>query len=316
LFSAYKFSGLSGLLAVRRLYVEDLLALNFMMNAALLYLTARLTGRELRMGRLVAGGFLAALYSLVIFWPGAWFVYSWAGKLGASALIIFFTFRPRRLSEALRLCGAFFMATFLTAGSVFALYYFGRMPAVVQGGVFYIRPPRPGFLFGGALLTLLLIAGVWHFSERQQGRRGLRYRCRLYYRGREVEAGALLDTGNQLRDPFSSRPLCVASFHCLEPLLPDVLRNAYRSGDNPVTALSALEGEDGHRFGVTPFRSLENAGMLVTIRPEKVVLTGNGVCEEGRDWVFAISAQGLSPELDAEILLHPAILETIGGVGC
>lgn len=94
------------------MYIEDLLALNFMMNTALLYLTARLTGRELKMFRLASGGFLAALYSLVIFLPVAYFVFSWVGKVVASVLIVAFTFRPGRIMELLRLCGAFFLASF------------------------------------------------------------------------------------------------------------------------------------------------------------------------------------------------------------
>jgi stage II sporulation protein GA (sporulation sigma-E factor processing peptidase) len=298
------------------MYVEDLLALNFMMNGALLYLTARLTGRELKMGRLVVGGLLAALYSLVIFWPGAWFVFTWAGKIGASVLIIFVTFRPRRVAEGARLCGAFFLASFLMAGTVFALYFFGSTPAIVQGGVFYITPPRPGMLLGGVLVSFFLIAGIWHFSEKQRRNRDLRFHCSIQCGEQVVEAGALIDTGNQLRDPLSGRPLCVVSFRAVERLLPDILRCAYQSDGNPIMALGELDGEDVSRFGVTPFRSLENSGMLVTMRPDFVLLTGKGVHEKRNDLVFAISAKGLSLDNDAEILLHSAIFQTIGGVGC
>lgn len=297
------------------MYVEDLLALNFMMNAVLLYFTARLTGRNLKGSRLAAGAFLAALYSLIIFWPGALFAYTWLGKIGASILIILFTFRPQRLMEGLRLCGAFFLASFFLAGTVFALYFFGSTPAMVQGGVFTITPPRPGMLFGGVLLAFLLVAAIWHYSERQRRSRDLRFRVVITSDGKTVEALGLVDTGNHLRDPLTGRALSVASFRAVEPLLPGVIKEAYQAGRDPVTALSDLAAGDAGRFSVTPFRSLENAGMLVTIRPDTVVLEADGKRSEHPNLIFAISARPLSLDNDTEVLLHPAILDTIGGVG-
>lgn len=297
------------------MYVEDLLALNFLMNTVLLYFTARLTGRSLQGGRLVAGGFLAALYSLIIFLPAADFAYTWAGKIGASVLIIIFTFRPQRLREGLRLCGAFFLASFFLAGTVFALYFFGDTPAVVQGGVFYLTAPRPGLLFNGVLVSSLLLAGIWHFSERQRRSKDLRYRVTIKCGEKSAEVAGLVDTGNNLRDPLSGRPLCVASFGAVESLLPAVLRQAYRRAADPVSALGELTGAEAVRYGVTPFRSLENAGVLVTFRPDMVVLEGAGIRKECGGLVFAISAKALSLDNEAEILLNPAIMDFIGGAG-
>ena len=297
------------------MYLEDLLALNFLMNTVLLYLAARLTGRRLQGGRLMAGGFFAALYSLIIFLPSADFAYTWAGKIVASILIIVFTFRPKRLLEGFRLCVAFFLSSFFLAGTVFALYFFGDAPAMVRGGVFYLTAPRPGLLFGGVLVSLLLLAGVWHFSERQRRSKNLRFRVTIKCGEKSAEAAGLLDTGNHLRDPLSGRPLCVASYKAVEVLLPAVLRQAYRRAADPVSALAELSGPEAVRYGVTPFRSLENAGVLVTFRPDLVVLEGTGVRKECGCIVFAISAKALSLDNEAEVLLNPAIMDFMGGVG-
>lgn len=299
------------------MYVEDLLALNFMMNIFLLYLTARLTGRNTPMARLLAGGVLAALYSLVVFWPeGGRFLYSWAGKLAVSFLIVLLTFRPRRVVETLRLCGAFYLASFFLAGTVFAMYYFANTPAVVRGGIYYLAPPRPGTLLTGVFVASLLLIGIWHFSEKQRRNKELRFRLRIRHRGKEAEAWALVDTGNQLREPVSGRPLCVASYRAVRELLPDVLRKAYDQNLDPVASLTALPDADANRFGVVPFRSLENAGMLVTFRPESVFITGKDGISQADHLTFALSAKPLSLDNDAEVLLSPALAELWGGVGC
>lgn len=302
--------------AGERMYIEDLLALNFMMNASLLYLTARLTGREVTRTRVLAGGLVAALYSLAIFLPASVIIFSWAGKIVASIVVILFTFKPQRPVELLRLCGAFFLISFFVAGTIFAFYFFGSAPAMVKGGIFYIEPPRPGMLFSGVLVAFSLLMMVWHFSERQRKRKDFSFRLLIHDAEQEVTVRALVDTGNQLRDPLSGKPLCVASYQALRPLLPQVLRTAYETGQDPVSALGLLNCEEPIRFGVVLYRSLENSGMLVTYRPPLVIVEHQNQREERSDLVFALTARPLSLDNDTEVLLHPFILEVMGGVGC
>ncbi|NLP37491.1 MAG: sigma-E processing peptidase SpoIIGA [Firmicutes bacterium] len=297
------------------MYVEDLLALNFMMNVFLLYLTARLLGRNVAKKRILAGGFLAALYSLAIYLPASAVFFSWAGKLLVSVIIVWFTFRPRRFVETLRLCGGFFLASFIVGGTVFALYFFTGAQVLREGGVFYLRPARPGVLFYGALITFFLLLVVWRFGEWQRNSRKFRFYLEIFDEGQKVTVNALVDTGNRLHDPFTGKPLCVASFHAVSRLLPPVLRTAYKTGQDPVMALGELSGEEAAKFGVAPFRALENAGVLLTYRPEKVILGTSNYREERQDLQFALTRKPLSLDDEAEVLLHPYILEKTGGVG-
>ncbi|MCR3922956.1 MAG: sigma-E processing peptidase SpoIIGA [Firmicutes bacterium] len=144
------------------------------------------------------------------------------------------------------------------------------------------------------------------------------YRCPKSFigdSGHEVSVRALVDTGNQLRDPFSGKPLCVASYNALRKLLPKALCAAYEAGEDPVSILGELAYEEFLRFGVVAFRSLENTGMLVTYHPPSVVVEYGDRREERSDLVFALTAKSLSLDNDTEVLLHPFILETMGGVG-
>lgn len=254
------------------MYVEDLLALNFVLNTFLLYLTSRLAGKNVRKRRLLAGGFLASLYSLVVFLPEYGWLTSWAAKGAVALLVISTVFRPVRVAQLPRLCGALFLSAFFLAGAVFAMHFYGGAGTTIRGGVFYVAPPSPGVLFAGALLTVLLVFGVWLFWEGKRLKNRLRYRLILHDKGTDVEIPALLDTGNNLRDPLSGTPLCIASYSAAGKLLPEVLYRAFEMGRDPVSALSALEGRAGSRFAVVPYRSLGGSGLLVTFRPEAVYL--------------------------------------------
>ncbi len=290
------------------MYVEDLLALNFMVNTFLLYLTARLAGKIMKYSCLVAGGFVAALYSLVIFLPAPQVFFSPAAKLAASLLIVAFTFRPHRIVELLRLCGIFFLASFFLGGAVFALHLLRVMPAVMHGGVFYLAPPRPGVIFAGVLVTFLLVAGVWHFCEKKHRQQSFSFMLQVTNGGQEVTLPALVDTGNSLRDPISGRPLCIAGYRALAQLLPPELLSAYEDGEDPLSVLSFLADNHKTRFGVVPYRTVENAGMMVTFRPQRVILCNGEKQLDISGTVFALSAKVLSADGDVEALLHPGTL--------
>jgi stage II sporulation protein GA (sporulation sigma-E factor processing peptidase) len=257
-------------------FVEDLLVLNFVLNTFLLFLTSRLAGKTVKKRRLLAGGGLAALYSLVVYLPEHGWLTSWAAKGAVSLLVIIAVFHPVRGAQLPRLCGTLFLSAFFMAGAVFAVHFYGGAGAEIRGGVFYVAPPSPGVLLAGALLTVLLVFGVWLFWDGRRLRNSLRYRLVLHDKGADVEIPAMLDTGNNLRDPLSGKPLCIASYSAAREFLPDVLFRAFEMGRDPVSALSALEGRAGSRFAVVPYRSLEGGGLLVTFRPDAVyLLDGN-----------------------------------------
>ncbi len=289
------------------MYVEDLLALNFMINTFLLFLCAGLAARRTGLLRLLAGGLLASLYSLVLFLPAWRWAVSPVAKILVSLLIVAYTFRPHRVVELLRLCGVFFLCSFLLGGAVFALHLGGVTAVTVSGGVYYLSPPRPGTLLLGVLAVTGIAAGVWRFLEKKRVRKQLC--CQLLVCGRqgEVMVPALLDTGNNLRDPVLGRPLCIVSFRPLLPFLPEPLREAYRSGRDPVAALGLVENTGD--FGVVPYRTLQESGMLVTFRPDALWLVDGGRRQPLQDVPVAISARELSFDGDVEALVNPAVLE-------
>jgi len=291
------------------LYVEDLLALNFLINSFLLLLSASLAMRKTGLSRLLSGGLLASFYSLVIFLPDVRWATSPAAKILASLFIVAYTFRPRRVVELLRLCGVFFLCSFFLGGTVFALHFSGMAMVTVSGGVYYLALPRPGTMLLGVLTATCIAAGVWRFLEKRRSLRHLR--SRLFIRGeqQEIIVPALLDTGNNLNDPISGRPLCIVSFRPLLPLLPELLQEAYLAGQDPVEALGSLENTG--QFGVVPYFSLQGIGMLVTFRPAALRLADGNRCQLLKNTVIAISSTALSADGDVEALINPGIIEEV-----
>lgn len=290
------------------MYVEDLLALNIALNTFLLFLTSRLVGKAVKRRRLLAGGCLAAMYSLVVYVPEHVWLTSWTVKVAVSLLVIIVVFRPVRFADLPRLCGAFFLTAFFLAGAIFALHFYGGANTYISGGVFYVTPPSPGLLFSGALVTVSLVFGVWIFWEGRRVRNRLRYRLILRDHGKDVEIPAILDTGNNLRDPLSGKALCIATYSAARELLPDVLCHAFETGRDPVSTLSALDGRAGSRFAVVPYRTLEGGGLLVTYRPDAVYLLDGEQRRLLAGAAIALTGRKFFPDDSLAALLHPEAL--------
>ena len=139
------------------MYVEDLLALNLLMNGFLLYLAACLTGRKIKGGRLLAGSLVTAftVWLLTCRLPSSFF--PGRGKLLSPYWRYCFTFRPRRAIETIRLCAAFVLLLFCGRNDFFLLFFAGGQPVI--RGHFYLSLPQPGLLFKGSVAAFCCLPG-------------------------------------------------------------------------------------------------------------------------------------------------------------
>jgi len=128
---------------------------------------------------------------------------------------------------------------------------------------------------------------------------------------------ALVDTGNQLRDPLTHRPVVVVEYEVLRPLLPPALRRGLEAGEEPDLGRLAqdLKGTPwATRIHLVPFTSIGRAhGVLVCFRPDEVVVVTGGRLVRVKDILVGIYRQRLSPQGNYRALLHPDILQAAIG---
>ena len=196
------------------------------------------------------------------FWRAGWRRHATALPLVTAALAVFLLVRQNRrichVCPCFPACGLQSAAPVLRSfgfvlGGAVLLWLLRAIPGLLSGGVFYLEPPRPGMLLGGVILAFIILPGIWRFGERRRRRKADSYRLTVCDADRCVQVQAVVDTGNQLRDPLTGRPLCVASYHALRRLLPEVLCAAFDGDGDPVLALERLDIDRATQFGVAPF---------------------------------------------------------------
>jgi stage II sporulation protein GA (sporulation sigma-E factor processing peptidase) len=294
-------------------YVEAVLGFNFLVDLVLLWLVGLGLGLPIRPGRLASGALAGSVYALVAL-AGIVPVFSSApAKVLAASLMVYLAYRPRRLPEAARALGLLCLESMAAGGLVLALAA-GTGRAGAAGGAIVLgsgaRGLLPYALAGAGCLSylcggLLKKAGVLRQSC---------YRSTIVVGSRRATLQTLLDTGNELVDPITHRPVLVVEFDAVSDVLPPALRLSFRSGEP--AALAAAAGEiaraapgsggaspqesrdeswDG-RITVVPFRSVGSAGcgsgLLLGFRPDAVIVEASGALPRTLDGLLVAVAPG------------------------
>ena len=253
--------------AMEVVYLDELFAVNALTDWLLLLLAAEAAGLSPRRGRLLLSALLGGGYAvLAAVMPGS-VLPSGAGKLCAAVLLSAAAFGTGK--ALLRGCAAFLGVSALFAGAVFAA-------ALVSG-----RRVGPGSVAAGISLRMLGVclglcfAGVWFFRTHRPPE-GRVFPVELRLGERRAALSALRDTGNSLADPVSGRPVLVADARALEPLLGLALPEPLPDAAELFQLLSADRLLRG-RLGLAPYRAVGTRGMLLTLRPDAVLLAGEPV---------------------------------------
>lgn len=303
---------------VYKVYLDQVFLGNLVMNYAILWAAAKLSRSSIPGTRLLAGAALGAFYALAVFIPGAGFLQSIWFKTMASAIIVAVTFYPLTVRRFLIYLGCFFLASFtlggLTIGMIFYLHS-GQLSGWGSVGKVLSSNFWPGILLG---LIALWAASNGFAALLKKGKFENLFRIPVLIKsgGKQVRVEALLDTGNQLKDPMTQNPVVVVEYDYLKSLLPEEVKSGIeRDGEANVWDILGSLSESSHisRFSAVPFQSLGRAnGMMLGFRPDEVVIERQGKLARPGRVVVGICRNKLDPEGSYHALLGPNVLELTG----
>ncbi|NLA27003.1 MAG: sigma-E processing peptidase SpoIIGA, partial [Firmicutes bacterium] len=286
------------------MYLDLLFFLNLLVHYFLLLFTAKLFHRETAFGRLLAGAAIGALAILVLPFPHSP-VLAAALILAAPLLMVLTAFWPLRPLEIFYFWGAFFVASFVVAGALGALLNFNGPRQIFSSpmGIFII--------FGVSILLYLLLGLLRPFREDKKWQKILRVDLQVVWQGKEKSFPAFLDTGNRLRDPFSSLPVILVDYRSLEGMLPSqVFHCLAEEGSESWSALERLSDPALARcFTLIPCRGVGRKGeILLGFKPDRVEYFKNGQIRPLGSQVFiALSRRGFGPTAEYRALLPPEL---------
>jgi len=274
-------------------YVDVLLAVNFMVNFVLLRLVALFDGARSGAARYGLGAFLGALSSLCVFVPEMGAAGSTALRLLVGAGMVLLAFGCGGRGAFLRRTALLFLASFLLSGlllAVSAAFPQERMRVYRGVVLFDIGLPALALAVAAGYGFSRLLAAI---LQARAPRDALCMLTVVTERGSRT-LPALIDTGSSLTEPFSGLPVIVCEREALRPVL-----------------LEEETAELPAGWRLVPVRTVAGSAVLRAFRPWAVtVQVGEETFAAGEVYI-ALSAQPLG----ARAIINPALFTQTGCSG-
>lgn len=297
-------------------YLDVVFAVNFILDFIILLLERRISRKNISINRIFLGAFVGAvLMCIIVLIPQLnYIIYLSFSYFLSSALIVFVTFRPKKLIELIKLTLLLYMIAILLGGIIFTLYYYTRVGVGLNNVL-------ENSLIGGLdlqmlVLLLCLAIVIWMifiniFFKLTNVSKNI-YEVGLFYHNTELKISGLLDTGNTLYDPISQWPVIIGEIDILKPCFNPENFESLKQMTIDVYNLEHIEHikkKLGLNIRWIPFTSLGNEnGMLIGIVLDKVVVYAGKNKKENKNVVIGLYNNKLSKDNSYNLLLHPKLI--------
>ena len=288
-------------------YLDLDLLVNGSMDALLLILTARLLNVPLRFKRIL-GGVLAGEIPVILsaYYP-ATFVFE-LSKFLIPWFMVWLAYPIRGIRPYLKVILLFWILSAGLGGVVYALWGWISFDGLL-GNSLHVGLKN--------LWLLPLAAGLWWIAQKAW-HKGLESTAILkpslydlaidFGNTNPIQVKALLDTGNQLRDPLTGVPVIlveeeVAATGIPSDLLP-ALKASWRELEDPWPWLLKADPNWMRYFVFIPYQAVGHKSWLLGIRPQRVICTSSPEPKEIKA-TLALVQHVLSSDGAYQALLHP-----------
>ncbi len=268
---------LKGVAVATQIFLDDLILYNLLMNGLLLAVTAYLLRETTKGWRLLMGAGLGSLYLITFFIPGLRALTSVLVRLACPIPMVWLAFPNRHPVQLLRLCGTFYLVSMAAGGVSLGFYYLSRTTPWWYRGLTTLRGLPSWLPLAGVMVLFWLMRWFVMMTRPLWRRVGREYLVRITLDGQTITVKALLDNGNELRDPVSGRPVMIVDHRQLTMLS---IPPTYAGSDHDVCALAEQFAETAlaDRIHLVPYRTVgRSSGILLALRPESIaVLADDG----------------------------------------
>jgi stage II sporulation protein GA (sporulation sigma-E factor processing peptidase) len=301
-------------------YADLIFLLNFLMDAAMLIVTAKTRKISFKWWRIVGSSFLGASYVVIMFLPVPLFLFTFSVKCMFCIGMIMTAFGFGSLQNLLRNLGTFLLVNFAVAGGMFGIHYVLASSSDVMKGIVFTQSGVAMFQIqiGSVLFVLLLLIPLlWWFrtvlqsSKQREVLTAYVAEVTIHVGDYTASCKGLIDTGNQLYDPLTRTPVMVMEVSEWGDVLPVEWLQRIRSADvdQIISGLGVEEFIWQDRLRLVPYRGVNrNTQFMLAIKPDKVVITHNSTRIEASKVLIGLDGGKLCSDGTYQAIIHPALI--------
>ncbi len=295
------------------IYLDIIWLLNFLIDLLLLMLTSFVLKKRTTKKRLVLGALFASMYIFFLFYPGGEFMTHPIMKGIYSIFIILIAFRFQHIQSFVQALLMFYFVNFAVGGGLIGLHFFLQVDQSFIQGTFATR----GNQFGSPISWLFVVVGfplmIFYAKNRFDALESVKIRydetmdVHLEIDEEIYEFKGFIDSGNQLTDPFSQKPIMILDMTKLSTRLPeDFVQLSKRKPEN----LTDIPDHYAGRISLVPYRTIgKEQQFLWTIRPDKIIVYDSGEGFDCSKTLVGLSTISLGEDGEHECLLHPKMMQ-------
>ena len=254
-------------------YLDIVFVENVCMNYIILLATGVLLKLKLHHIKLVLSAVLGAVYAIVSYIQIFPFASNMILKIGLSVCMVYIAYMPKGLKILLKQLVMFYLVSFVFGGCAFALLYFVKPEEIFMINGVYIGTYPVKIALLGAIVGFVFVHIAFKIVRNRLSKKGLLYDIEITLDDKKTCMKAMLDTGNQLKDPITKIPVIVVERDKLQEILPPMILNYTEQ----IMKGTWQETEENicykERFRIIPFSSIgKQNGMLLGFKVDKVTV--------------------------------------------
>lgn len=287
---------------VLAVYLDIVFLINLICNAMILLLTAKLIKQRLSLLRLFTSSLIASvIIPFIVFFPTS-FINTIPVKLLYSVLIILFTFGWKNWFQLFKRLSMFYFISFVMGGGLLAIQFMTTADLMLTNQI------NIGFIVIGFPL-------VWFFTKSQMDNHVMdkikydqMYDVTIKLNGKSFNTIGYIDSGNQLVDPLTNRPVIICDEVFLTQFFNEqeweIIRGIVTQNNQ-----TDLMNELTTRLYIIPYQAVGIASnYLYALKPQNVSITYENEVIETSQVFIGIQLVNLSNEAAYHCLLHPKII--------
>lgn len=298
------------------IYLDIVWLLNFFFDSFLLYVTGWILKRDLVIHKIFLGGLFGSfiIFALLLQWS---FLTTPIMKIIISIMMVVIAFGYKKMTYIMTNLAVFYFCTFLAGGALIGTHYLINFDFKAWNASFISHVKG----FGDPISWLFVLIGfpiVIHFSKstfQKFESVSLNYEqiipITIHIFQQSIKLNGLIDSGNQLYEPITKRPVMIVSMKNCHHLFPSELRTIFEKPE------SFIQGNfDGkipdpwlQRMVMIPYRVVGQENQwLLGLKPDYVSMIKNGEICKAEQLVIAFVQQNLSKEALFDCIIHPKII--------
>lgn len=288
------------------IYIDVVILENLIMNYIIMYATAIILKKKVKIVRLFISSMLGAIYAIVsyIFKNPIYSVTTL--KIILSIVMVYIAFKSKTPKELIKQLLIFYMTSFVFGGAALSLIYLIKpQEAQMKNGIFSGEYSLKVVFLGGIVgFSIIIIA--FETIKRKISSQDIFYDIEIYIEGAKIETKAMIDTGNMLKEPITNTPVIVVEHTLLYDVIPKQILN--NIDEILLGNLEILEEKVREKyltkFKFIPFSSIGKAnGMLLGIKADKIIIKNEEETRKIEKIILAIYNKSLTKRGEYRALL-------------